>query len=119
MTFDDMLSFLAAFSFLLNLVLGFFVKIVWNRFSAAEKSIKEVTEVVNTLTNKQNLMEATYLTKEDFSRGIKEVCERIESYSKRGDDEDKKLSESVADLNSTLTVLKTQLEEQRRNESKH
>lgn len=119
MTFDDMLSFLAAFSFILNVLLGFLIKVMWDKFKTADQNIKEVTAIVNTLTNKQNLMEATYLTKEDFSRGIKEVCERIESYSKTGHEEDKKLSESVADLNSTLAVLKTQLEEQRRNESKH
>lgn len=114
MSLDEILGTISALSVILNLVLGFFLKSVWNKFKKTEEAVEQAKEDIHSLKSRQDIMEATYPTKEDLNKGLKDLSkdihECIRQYSQKGDEEDRRLSESINKLNENVSGLMAKLE---------
>lgn len=117
-----MLSAILAFSFILNLALGFFLKTVRNKFEQTDKAVAQANEDIHEIRSRQDVMEATYPTKEDLNQGLqylsKDIHEWLKEYFDKGDKEDQRLSQNINELNKNVSNLMARLE-RREDESKH
>lgn len=122
MSLDEMLSAILAFSFILNLALGFFLKTVRNKFEQTDKAVAQANEDIHEIRSRQDVMEATYPTKEDLNQGLqylsKDIHEWLKEYFDKGDKEDQRLSQNINELNKNVSNLMARLE-RREDESKH